>query len=362
MNKSEINDIRDSKSFSKITFSRYSKKEAGIALQKSLISGEIESACYWGAEFICAGHFIELWEKIIHFMSTNIHLGSPKLPIYINMRFQAFKHILESGYVKQELRLRNNKKIRTLFAEIMAILSLSRKSHAYTTIKVNKEDFNITTLTNHLRAKSIKYAQIIFRNNDPKELFIPINELSYHLSKDSNDSQKACYWVEWILDFSKLCVKEKKKCCCDRRAEMPVSSNFQMDCVWMIWELLIYYGKKKDTLCNKIISALLNLFSIRFRNGTKRRRHFLIYFAISLINEPVNYKIPILVNPHINNKMIKNLTNKIDIIYTQIKKNEKAPNTNYLFNNELTSNSFLEQTIQKLDTLNTLTNKMPRTD
>ena len=75
-----------------------------------------------------------------------------------------------------------------------------------------------------------------------------------------------------------------------------------------------------------------------------------------------NYKIPILVNPHINNKMIKNLTNKIDIIYTQIKKNEKAPNTNYLFNNELTSNSFLEQTIQKLDTLNTLTNKMPRTD
>ena len=34
----------------------------------------------------------------------------------------------------------------------------------------------------------------------------------------------------------------------------------------------------------------------------------------------------------------------------------------FAFLQELTSNSFLEQTIQKLDTLNTLTNKMPRTD
>ena len=45
---------------------------------------------------------------------------------------------------------------------------------------------------------------------------------------------------------------------------------------------------------------------------------------------------------------------KVDIIYKQIKKNEKSPKTDYLFNNSVTPRTNLEKTIEKMDVLNSI--------
>ena len=352
MGDSEITDIRGHKDFKGITFSNYKKSDCKKQLLNALINGTIEPACYWSIEYICSGHFLELWEIILLFGSKHIHQGNPRLPLYLELRFGNFKDIIQTGYVGNELKLRNNPKIRILFAEIICILCLSPKKHNLSQIKVNKGSFNMSNMTDNLKADTVYYAKPYFRNNDPKELFIALNEFVYHLHK-TKSARESCYWLEWILEFETICKKEKKyTLAAESRYIVPIQAKFSHDVIWVIWEILTAIAASHGENIAKIISALLNLFAIRYKTGAKKRRRFLIYNAISMITESCNIDVPI----YANEEKIKIVKDKIHLIYKEIKKREKKPATDYLFNNSITNNknNNLEKTIAKLDKLNSM--------
>uniref|UniRef100_A0A6C0C5M2 Uncharacterized protein n=1 Tax=viral metagenome TaxID=1070528 RepID=A0A6C0C5M2_9ZZZZ len=347
----EISDKRSIKEFKGITFSKYKKSDVRKQLLKSLGEGKIEPACYWSIEFICAGQYAILWEIILEFTGRHIHLGNPKLPIYIQSRYEVFKDIITSGYLDNELKMRNSPKIRQLFAEIMSILCQSRKKHPFSKVKFDKADFNMTNLAERLKAPDVSYGTKIFMTEDQNIFFVAINELGYHLSKDNYNGAMGCYWVEWLLEYETLIKKLKQKVICGRRSHIPVNNKDQTDIVWMIWDILLYEAKNKSIGHVKIVKALLDIFCLRWSSGLKKRRRWLIYFAISLITENFNEKIPLFTNK----EQISHIKDKINVIYRQVKKNEIKPATDYLFNNSFTdSEKNLENTIAKLDKMSQL--------
>ena len=343
----EINDKRLQKEFSGISFSKYKKADVKKQLIKNITAGKVEESCYWSIELICAGHFLELWEIIIQIMGKHIHVGNPKLPIYLSMKFESFREIITGGYVNNELKMRNNPHIRKLFAEVICVLCLSSKKHSYNNVKIEQSDFDITNLGYKLKAPNVDYGKQIFRKDDPKELFMAVNELAYHISSDSYDNLDATYWIEWIILFESLCKKKKDTLQCERRTFCPVDDKQQMDISWLLWDIILNQAQKRSNFYTKIVNCLIELFAIKYTRGCMKKRKHLYYFAISLLTENHRLDVPLL---H-NKSLVESLSQKIDVIYMQVKKNEETPSTDYLFKG-LNDDSNLEKSLTKLDLLN----------
>ena len=338
-----IDDERGIKDFKSISFSGYKRTDVKKELLESLKSSKLEPSCYWSAELICAGHFSDLWNIIIYHYTKTVHLGNPKFILYLEKRIENFRDIVNNGYVDRELSMRNNIKIRTIFAEIISILCLSTQKHSFQQIKLDKEKtFDLSNISERFKAPSTKYGDKVFKKDDPKEIFIAVNELAYHLSNDSLNSIESCYWIEWLIEYQHICQKRKKQCICERRSYEDVNDKFQKDIIWIIWD--IFFIINNDNRKKEIIKSLLKLFTLRYTTGCNKSRRYILYMAVSIITENVNFQFKL-----INNKnMISSVLDKIDNIYKQVKKNEIAPKTDYLFMNTA-GKSNLDKTIEKLD-------------
>jgi hypothetical protein len=357
-----INDVRDS--FKNITFSKFQKSKARYELIKSLCDEKIENACYWSAEFICSGHYLELWDIILYFVYKYIHNGNPKLALYLNMRYNNFETIINNGYGQNILVLRNNDKIRRLFCEIICVLCYSLKKNVICEIKLDKhESFDIASMSERFKAPNVSYIEYILKDDDPKELIIPINELVYNLI--NKNIINVYYWLEWIIEYENICKKKKKKCACENRSFAPKGSTH--DIIWIIWDILLYYSdpsltsrtynihnnnynnnNNNNEIKYKIIKSLLDLFVIKYSNNVKKKRKYIMYFAFALLIEQNPLNSALITHP----EKIEAIVSKIDNVYKDIKKNEVSPKTDYLFTNLNKSN--IEKTIEKIELINSL--------
>ena len=332
-----INDIRDPSDFRQVSFSNYKKTEVKNILLDNMMKYKIEPAFYWCAELLCSGHFMDIWELVLYFYGKHIHLANPKLIVYLDNRFQAFRTIVSQPMYTCDLQIRNNIKIRKLFMEIVCVLTYSPRKHTIEITKIQGPDeFNMNQNTERLKAPSIEFAKRIYQKDDPKELFVAMNEFSYHISKQgSQNSIWACYWIEWMIEFDSICKRKKQICRCKKRDFVPstVENKYNRDIIWMIWDSLFFYANEDHhgEYILKLMKSILNMFSMKYSAGSTKKRRYLLYFAVSLLIDKVPTNVEIISTEH--KTILASALSQIELIYRQIKQSEQTPQTDYLFYN-----------------------------
>ena len=183
---------------------------------------------------------------------------------------------------------------------------------------------SICLISSKLKAPKLGYAEHTFQHGDPKELFIAINELAYDITVTSKNGISACYWVEWVIEFEQLCKKRKEPCLAVRRTFAPVLEKYQTDPIWIVWDVLLYEAtSRNNVLLSKVMNSLIDIFSIKYTGGVKKRRRFVLYYAISMLTEAVDFSVDIVQKPLI----VKKVVEKVNNVYKDVKKNELSPNT-----------------------------------
>jgi hypothetical protein len=189
---------------------------------------------------------------------------------------------------------------------------------------------------------------------DPKEIFIAINELVYNIH--IKDCINACYWIEWILEFETACNANKQKITCERRLNIPVDPKDQKNIIWIVWSALLAeaVAKKRPKIIKIIMESLLFLFTLKYSSGCVKRRKFILYVAVSLLTENVRLKEEILKD--CDEYKLAIVLSKINVVYRQIKGNERTGNLDYLFMG--TKNKAYDKTISKIEMMNTFTTNL----
>ena len=206
-------------------------------------------------------------------------------------------------------------------------------------------------MTERLKAPNVNFITPIFKDEDPKEIFIPMNEFAYNISYAKRNTVFACYWIEWIIEFEAICKKRKEKCFCVRRPFANVEAKFSRDLVWIVWDALFYYVKERHSaFLEKIMQSLFTLFCLHYTNACCKKRRYMLYFAVSLCTETVDASVELIADKR---KVELAITN-INDIYCQIKKNEESPNTDYLFSGLDQKNTFAKS-MEKMNIMNSLT-------
>jgi hypothetical protein len=345
-----INDVRTLTDFRATSFSKYKMTEVRKEFITAIHSGKIEPACYWGAEMVCSGHLSDIWDLMIQYMSRYIHMANPKIAVYLDMRYNVFRNIV--GNISNELELRNHEKIRKLFAEVICTLTLSNKKPGLEAMKINRAtDFDMTRISDRLKAPSLDYAKAIFRPKDPKEMFIAVNEFAYHVSSTSRDMARACYWIEWAMEFEQICKLRKEPCPCEPRSTHAIDKKYMKDVIWLFWDVMMAVATsgEQNPLIEKTMQSLLRLFCVKYTTAVGKRRRFLLYFAISLLTESATLSLHADMMP--DRALLETVVHQIDHVYRQIKKNEVSPKTDYLFDGIQQPNT-TERILQQLEIMN----------
>lgn len=373
-----IEDTREMNDFKSKTFSGFKKTAVKQQFSKSLRNeSSIEEACFWCVQLLSCGALMDVWDTVLSVLGKSIHIANPKLAIFVSRMYEQFREIILMKRKKigmyaggNELHARNHIQFRELFAQLCAVLCVSKKKQDIKYVSVGNRDFDMLTLPtllkaptpNYIKFESSRFPKGVWAQYDPQELSVPMNEFAYHISREARDEQNAKYWIEWLLMYIRKTEQTKSKgkkgkaqktniICAPRNhclGDRETSREVVCHPIWIVWDCLCSEASRRDRqettkYYTKTIDALLNLFGIRFQKSCISRRKPLVYMAINVLCEPVFWDSPIVAED--KKSMIQLSKQNIHSLYRQLKKDEvcrESQPQDYLMNPALLTSTFVK--------------------
>jgi len=276
----DIEDSRTVLDFQKFTFSGHLRTHVFKVLDENIKLGHADYACYWVLELMCSGLIHSCWNTLFLSSAQHINRGAPQVFLYLTRMYERFAPLERQYSVMTMTDIRNNSEARQILCEVGACLALTRKAKLPTlpTIKP-PHDFNPIVIQENLKAPSNSYARTIMKQEDPMELYVPVNEFAYCLKPETRDSIRALYWVSWILKYAaKYKEDQKTYLVCAYRSNDYVEEKYLRSPIWILWNVVL-----EST--NSTIEALYKMYCLRWSQGDLKKRLPFLITAIIFVCE-----------------------------------------------------------------------------
>jgi len=320
-----IRDERKIIHFKKRTFGGYSKSDVSTALIKAIKEEQLEKACHWALQILLSGSIHSLWDRLLIWTCKNINIANPRLPAFICNRYitQMNVSLSKAYHGENALLLRNIQSCRNYLTEIVCIIILSRRNKIKTLPKIKTEDFNVNIFKAKLKAPDTSLIDRVIRPNDPSEITIVANEFASYIHTNRTNTEKALYWLSWMLEWEKLNKQRYGKFECGYRSRADINANLHRDLVWLIWELMLKEINFRND--NNLFNQINHLWKMYLHNltiGNKGRKLNLIIWTVYLLTTPIDWKIPICDRMY----LLLQATANINLMITELKKSELRSN------------------------------------
>ena len=295
-----IQDSRTVVDFQKFTFSGHLRTHVYKVLDENIKLGHADYTCYWILELMCSGLTHSCWNTLFLSSAHYINRSAPQVFLYLTRMYERFAPIEQQYSVMTMTDIRNNPEARQLLCEVGSCIALTRKAKlpSLPTIKPDHH-FTPIVIQESLKAPSNIYARSIMKQEDPIELFIPVNELCYSLRPETRDSIKALFWISWILKYASKFKEDKKVYrLCGYRSNDYVEEKFLRSPIWILWSIILEQTREspQSTLITPYIDALYKMYCLRWSKGDMKKRLPFLITAVLFICESttldIHYSVP----------------------------------------------------------------------
>jgi hypothetical protein len=263
---------------SKFSVRKIAKSKVFTNFKNSLKKSDMEESCHWAIEINLSGWYDDFWDTCFLFISNNINVNSPKLPIYILQKYEDFRKIQMLDSFQREEYWKN------IWIEIVGILSMSMKQDIPEIPRTDSIYFPslISQINNRYHPWVKRLPEYSSTFNEYYILIGLISNICYDIQKAN--VKDVFYYISSILEYEskskggnqlniKFSILPRSMIALhkDVNEKTKAFTKLTSDWIWLLWDVILF-STENEVFKHNCILCLKKIFSIGLKTNTQKKQ------------------------------------------------------------------------------------------